>query len=256
MRNLHKILAFLMLVALLSACATRYHVTGITRTRCLIDATYDQPVPQQVADFMQPYKQQVDQLFSPVIGETPKDLIVDRPESPLGNLLADIMMWAAKDYGEQPDFGVYNKGGIRASIAKGDITIGDVVDVAPFENRICFVTLSGEKVLELMGQIVYRGGEPVSREVKIFATKDNQLRNVTINGKEVDPKASYRVVTVDYVAHGNDRMAAFKDGTQKREFTGEEDLTRSIIIKYCKEMTRQGKVIDSEVEGRYIIVEE
>ena len=256
MRKNHFILAFVTLMALLSACATRYHVTGIRRTRCLIDATYDKPVSPQVTNFMQPYKQQVDELFSPVIGTASKDFVVDRPESPLGNLMADIMMWAAKDYGEQPDFGVYNKGGIRASIAKGDITIGDAFDVAPFENRICFVTLSGEKVLELMGQIVYRGGEPVSKEVKIYATKDNQLRRASINGKDIDPKASYRVVTLDYVAHGNDRMVAFKDGTQKREFTGEEDLSRSIFIKYVREMTAQGKVIDPVVEGRYVIVEE
>ncbi|MBO4822081.1 MAG: 5'-nucleotidase C-terminal domain-containing protein [Prevotella sp.] len=256
MRNKHLIIGLVMLTTLLSACVTHYHVTGVTRTRVLIDDSYDKPVPQQVTDFMQPYNKQVDQIFSPVIGKAKKDLVAAKPESTLGNLMADIMVWAAKDYGEQVDFGVYNKGGLRASIAKGDITIGDITDVAPFENRICFLTLSGEKVLELMQQIVYRGGEPVSKEVKIFATKDNQLKHVTINGKEVDPKASYRVTTVDYVAHGNDRMTAFKDGTQKREFDGEEDLTRSIFIKYAKEMTAQGKIIDSEVEGRYIIVEE
>ncbi|MBR6978785.1 MAG: 5'-nucleotidase C-terminal domain-containing protein [Prevotella sp.] len=256
MRNKHLTLAFVMLTALLSACATHYHVTGISRTRCLIDDSYDKHVPQHVADFMQPYKQQVDQIFSPVIGKAKKDLVPDMAESTLGNLMADIMVWAAKDYGELPDFGVYNRGGLRASIAKGDITIGDATAVAPFENRICFLTLSGNKVLELMQQIVNRGGHPVSKEVKIFATKDNQLKRVTIKGKDVDPKASYRVVTVDYVAHGNDQMVAFKDGTLKREFTGEEDLTRSLLIKYVKEMTAQGKVVDSEVEGRYTIVEE
>lgn len=256
MQNKHLTLAFMVLMALLSACATRYHITGVTRTRYLIDDSYDKAVPQQVTDFMQPYKQQVEQIFSPVIGTAKKDLVPGRPESSLGNLMADIMMWAAKDYGEQPDFGMYNKGGLRASIAKGDITLGDATDVAPFENRICFLTLSGEKVLELMQQIVYRGGEPVSKEVKIFATKDNQLKRVTINGKDIDPKASYRVATVDYVAHGNDQMSAFKDGTQVREFTSEESLTRSLLIKYAKEMTAQGKALDGEVDGRYNIVEE
>ena len=256
MRNKHLIIGTVMLMTLLSACVTHYHVTGVTRTRILIDDSYDKPLPQQVADFMQPYNQQVDQIFSPVIGTAKKDLVPDRPESPLGNLMADIMVWAAKDYGEQVDFGVYNRGGLRASIAKGDITIGDITDVAPFENRICFLTLSGDKVLELMQQIVYRGGEPVSKEVKIFATKDKQLKRVTIKGKDVDPKASYRVATVDYIAHGNDQLSAFKDGTQKREFTDEESLTRSLLIKYAKEMTAQGKAVDGEVEGRYIIVEE
>ena len=65
----------------------------------------------------------------------------DRPESDLSNLLADILVWAAKDYGESPVLGIYNMGGIRADLTKGDVTYGDVLDVAPFENKICFTTL-------------------------------------------------------------------------------------------------------------------
>ena len=32
---------------------------------------------------------------------------------------------------------MYNKGGIRADLTKGDVTYGDILDVAPFENKIC-----------------------------------------------------------------------------------------------------------------------
>ena len=134
-------------------------------------------------------------------------------------------------------------------------TIGDVFEVAPFDNRITFVTLSGEKVLELMGQIAYRGGEGVSHEVKLAITADNKLRSATIGGKEIDPNASYRIVTIDYVAHGNDRMTAFKSGTDVRELTGDDDLSRNIIMKYIKEQTAQGKMVDCAVEGRITVVE-
>lgn len=255
MRKKHILKALVMLVVLASSCTTHYHVTGVTRTRLLVDKTYDQEPAEQVKSFMQPYTAEVDKLMKPVLGTAASDLIADRPESKLSNLVPDIFMWAGQFYGEKPDFGVYNIGGIRASFAKGPITIGDVFEVAPFDNRITFVTLSGEKVLELMGQIAYRGGEGVSHEVKLAITADNKLRSATIGGKEIDPNASYRIVTIDYVAHGNDRMTAFKSGTDVRELTGDDDLSRNIIMKYIKEQTAQGKMVDCAVEGRITVVE-
>ena len=45
-------------------------------------------------------------------------MVAHRPESDLSNLLADIMVWAARDYNEKVDFGVYNMGGIRAALSR------------------------------------------------------------------------------------------------------------------------------------------
>lgn len=238
-----------------TSCTSHYTVSGVERTRLLVDKRYDVPVTDDVSTFMKPYKAKVDSLMSPVLGRTARALQSYRPESPLSNLLPDVLVWAGKLYGEQPDFGVYNIGGIRASLAKGDITIGDVFEVAPFENRICFITLSGEKVKELMGQICYRRGEGISREVRITATSDGKLIHATIGGKEIDPGAQYRVATIDYVSHGNDRMTAFKDGTDRRELTGDDDLLRNVVMKYIREKTANGQLVDCQVEGRYKVEE-
>ncbi len=244
-----------MMLATSYSCSTHYSVTRVERNRLRIDNTYDKPMDSQTETFMSPYTKEVDKLMTPVLGKAAKPLQAYRPESPLGNLMPDVLVWSGKLYGEKPDFGVYNIGGIRASIAEGNITIGDVFDVAPFENKVCFITLTGEKVLELMGQIVYRGGEGVSHEVCITATKDGKLVGVTIGGKDVDPNAKYRVATVDYVSHGNDRMVAFKSGTERREMTDEKSLTRSLLMEYIKEQTAQGKVVDCDIEGRIIVKE-
>jgi len=251
-------LAFFTAVAamiLSTACTTHYKVTGVTRTRLLIDNKYDKPMSDATATFMQPYKAKVDSQMAPVVGQTAKALESYRPESPMSNLMADMLMWSAKLYNEKPVFGVYNTGGIRASFAKGPITKGDIFDVAPFENKVCFITLSGDKVLELMGQIAYRGGEGVSREVRLKITKDNKLVSATIGGKEIDPSAAYRIVTIDYVSHGNDRMTAFKSGTDRRELTSDDDLTRTLLMKYIEECTANGKLVDADKDGRITIVE-
>jgi 2',3'-cyclic-nucleotide 2'-phosphodiesterase (5'-nucleotidase family) len=234
----------------LSSCTTHYTVSGVSRTRLLVDKTYDRPLSEEVTTFMSPYKGKVDELMSPVLGRTPTPLVAGRPESPLSNLLSDILVWSGKLYGEKPDFGVYNIGGIRASLAQGDITIGDVFDVAPFENKVCFLTLSGEKVFELMGQIAYRGGEGVSREVRLVITKDNKLVRATIGGKEIDPKADYRVTTIDYLIQGNDGLSELGKGKDLVAPQEERNNTRYIIMNYFKEENAKGKAVSAKVEGR------
>ena len=239
----------------LTSCVTHYSVSGIDRTRLLIDKTYDQPLTSDVSTFMKPFNAKVDSLMSPVVGKAAMPIEPFRPESPMGNLMPDVLMWVGQEYGEKPDFGVYNIGGMRSALAKGDITIGDVFDVAPFENYVCFVTLTGDKVLELMGQIAYRGGEGVSREVKIVMTPDKKLKRATISGKEIDPAAKYRIAVIDYVSHGNDRMVAFKSATDRHEPKGDDALAREVLIRYIKALTEKGKMLESHIEGRITIEE-
>lgn len=115
----------------------------------LVDKRFDQNPDAQAAVFIAPYKHKVDSIMSPVVGETAHYMAAGRPESELSNLLCDILVWAGKDFEEKPVFSVYNMGGIRAALAKGKQTVGDVNDMAPFENKICFLTLTGKDVLEL-----------------------------------------------------------------------------------------------------------
>ena len=248
-------MAGMMVVMMASACTTHYTVTGIERTRLLIDKTYDVPATSEVTTLMGKFTPKVNDLMSPVIGEAAMPLEPYKPESPMGNLLPDILVWSGKFYNEKPDFGIYNIGGMRAALAKGKITIGDVFEVAPFENKVCFVTLTGEMVLQLMQQIVSQRGEGVSREVRIVGTKDRRLKSVTISGRPVDPAAKYRIATVDYVAHGNDKLVAFKSATDLHFPTEEEALTREVMIKYVKEMAAKGLPVSSSIEGRIIMEE-
>ena len=158
---------------MITSCRSHYVMSGIERSRILVDSRYDALNDAQADAFMEPYKHVVDSMMSPVVGEVAKYMAAHRPESELSNLLADILMWAAERYDEKPVFGVYNMGGIRSGFAKGKVTYGDVLDVAPFENKIAFLTLSGEKVLELFRQMASSGGEAVSHGVQLVITKDH-----------------------------------------------------------------------------------
>ena len=165
-------ITFVAAATMLSAsCVSHYEMQNVDRSRILIDSRYDKADAKSEA-FIAPFRAQVDSVMGPVVGKTAKALESYQPESPLSNLLSDILLWSGKDFGEKPDFAVYNVGGIRAAFPKGNITYGDVLDVAPFENKLCFCSLTGEKVTELFQQMAGWGGQGVSHGVAAVMDKD------------------------------------------------------------------------------------
>ncbi len=244
-------LASAALLLMVSPCAAqKYKVAKVERTRILIDKKWDAEPDAEAAAFIAPYKAKVDSIMGPVVGSVAHDMTRHRPESELSNLLSDILVWGGRAFQEQPVFAVYNMGGIRANLAKGNVTVGDVSEVAPFENKICFLTLTGEKVLELFQQIAHRGGEGLSHAVRMVITKDGHLESVTLNGEPIDPKKEYRIATLDYLAEGNDQLVAFKSGTHVVAPKQKENNVRYIIMDYFREQMKQGKSVASKIEGR------
>lgn len=235
------------------SCAQRqYSVADVQRSRILVDSRYDAAPDREAVAFLQPYKDRVDSVMSPVMGVAACDMARFRPESPLSNLLSDILVWSSVRFGEKPAFSVYNIGGIRAAITRGNVTRGDILDVAPFENKICFLTLRGSDVTELFGQIVRAGGEGVSASVRLVG-RGGQLVSATIDGKPVDPDASYRIATIDYLAQGNDHLEAFKRKTGLVSPQSEENNARHLIEQYFLAMKAQGKSVEAKVEGRIVL---
>lgn len=235
---------------LASACKSQYKLAGISRSRILVDSRYDAAPDARATAFLQPYKRQVDSIMSPVVGSVARYMAAGRPESELSNLLADILVWGGRAYGEQPVMGVYNMGGIRAAFAKGQVTNGDVIDVAPFENKICFLTLQGDRLLQLFREMAAMGGEGVSHGVELVITADGKLKSARLNGRPIDPAASYRIATLDYLAQGNDKLEAFKQATQVVSPQDQQNNVRFIIMDYFREQTKAGKIVDSQKEGR------
>jgi 2',3'-cyclic-nucleotide 2'-phosphodiesterase (5'-nucleotidase family) len=236
-----------------ASCTSHYELVAVDRSRIVIDKRFDAHPDAEAAAFLEPYKAKVDEVMAPVVGEVAHDMAAYRPESDLSNLLPDILMWAASKYDEQPDFAVQNIGGIRAALSKGVVTYGDVLDVAPFDNKICFITLTGDKVLELFRQIAVRGGEGLSHGVRLVIGSDGQLRSVQLHGKDIDPQASYRVATIDYLAQGNDQLTAFKAGTNLHAPAADNNNIRFVIMDYFRAMQAQGKEVDARVEGRVVV---
>lgn len=238
-------------LAIITACTSHYSLTGVTRTRLVVDNRYDATPNAQAAAFLAPYKHKVDSVMSPVVGTAAHDMDVARPESNLSNLLSDILVWAAyKYYHEQPVLGIYNIGGIRAALSKGTVTYGDILAIAPFENKIAFTTLSGETMLKLFEQLAARGGHGVSHGTELVISNEGKLLSARLHGKEIDPNEKYRIVSIDYLIQGNDGLGALAEGTNTVSLTEEKANTRNLIVNYFKEKAAGGEAVSAKVEGR------
>jgi 2',3'-cyclic-nucleotide 2'-phosphodiesterase (5'-nucleotidase family) len=238
-----------------SVKAQNYQMEKISRTRILIDSTYDASPNQSGQLFIAHYKQKVDSISNPFVGRSAKYMAAKRPESAISNLLADILVDAGNQYKEKPDLGIYNMGGIRAALPKGNINFGNILDIAPFENKICFVTMRGSDLMELFRNIAKVYGEGVSRGVKIIVSKDGKLVSAQINGKDIKANKKYRISTIDYLAQGNDNMPAFKKSIEKVMPQDASNDTRFIIANYFKKMESKGEIVDSNIEGRITVNE-
>jgi len=242
------LLAFALLFTLTSCQEqTHYKVKNITSSRVLIDSTFDKNQSQQAIDVLAPFKKEVHEKVYTVIGTAAKTMSSGTPEGLLGNLVSDILrLEAIKLIGKPADIGLMNVGGLRSSLPEGPITNGRIFKILPFENALVVVTLTGVQMKQLMEQIASSKGQGISN-AKIVMSKKYQLISATIAGKEINPKKTYTVATIDYLAEGNDGLEVLSESTEKIK---SEAKLRDIALNYVKEMTKKGKKIDAKMEGR------
>lgn len=90
-----------------------------------------------------------------VVGKTLVDLDgarerVRTQETNLGNLIADAYLEKARKAIPETQLALVNGGGIRASIPAGDVTLGQVLEVMPFNNMLVILRLTGAEILEAL----------------------------------------------------------------------------------------------------------
>ena len=81
----------------------------------------------------------------------------------------------------------------------------------PFENEIVVAELSGKQIKKMLKYLEKaKRAHPVSG-IKILAGKNYKIVNATIAGNEIKNDQTYFVATSDYLFHGGDNMAFFRD---------------------------------------------
>lgn len=82
-------------------------------------------------------------------------------------------------------------------------------EIMPFENTLLVVTMSPEKIQEMLEYMAKSKGHPISNlSLKVV---DGKCQDVMVGGEKLDVNKSYKVVTSDYLQHGGDSMFFFSD---------------------------------------------
>ncbi len=245
--------------------------------------------------YIESIQAQYQELASEVVATTDVDLTVNDPdtgeravrsaETNLGDLCADayrIVLGA--------DIGWVNGGGVRADIAAGDITYGDIIEVHPFGNLACLVEVSGQQILDALelGSMYVGTAESggflqvsglkytVNTAIPTSVVLDDEGNFVEVSGARrvsdvqvldsetgeyaaIDPSATYTLASHNYM---------LKDGGDGYTMFGEDNVTilqdevmvdNEVLITYIRD--ELGGVVGQEYadphgQGRITIVNE
>lgn len=245
MNFLPKLVPLLSLI-LLGSCSHKPIVTNVTETHYIINRN---EVDSATYKAILPYKKNHDELMAKVVASSEASFLKADVESTLGNLFCDAVLYEtklllAKDSAIL-DVAIFNKGGLRNSLPQGNITVGNVFELMPFENEVVLLKLSGAQFKDMCDKIAQKGGIPVGG-IRM-SIKENFATDISINGKAFDLNRDYWVVTSDYLANGGDNYIFFKNAKERRAMNV---LLRDMIITYCEHITAQGKILKPYLDGR------
>lgn len=168
-------------------------------------------------------------------------------ESALGNLVADAQKWKM---GTQMAF--MNPGGIRADIAAGEVTWGELFTVQPFSNYLVTMKMTGAQIDDLLerqwlGQTTPRmlqiSGISYSWSESAPVGSKVDPANVFVGGAPLDLAAVYTVTANSFLADGGDNFTTFKFATDKIVWGIDLDA----LVEYVQQLPQP---FTASIEGR------
>ncbi len=242
-----KILWALLFILSYTCSYAQHRLRSICWERIPVSAYLDSIPNAEAQHIASLYKQKVDSVMAPTLGMSRVFMAASRPESLLSNWAADVLVEGSTATGlPRADMGLINVGGLRSNMPEGVVCVGDIYHISPFQNHLVILEMHGKELQELMHNIAAVYGEGVSSSVKMEISKQGKLLSATIAGEPIDPRRTYTIATLDYLAEGNDKMYALAKH-QRMHQTG---LTiRSVMM----ESIIKNRIITSKIEGRIIV---
>ncbi|WP_179007749.1 5'-nucleotidase C-terminal domain-containing protein [Winogradskyella forsetii] len=172
---------------------------------------------QTVENFIKPYREHINKNMDSIISYAPETYSKSDGDynTAIGNLMADAIFEEGnpifnKRTGKNIDFVLFNHGGIRATISKGNVTIRTAYQVMPFENSIVVAGLKGSQINEMIDYLSKaKRAHPVSNQFQLILNKNGSVKSATIHGEPIDESKIYYVATNDYLYNGGDGMVFF-----------------------------------------------
>ncbi|MEQ5825978.1 5'-nucleotidase C-terminal domain-containing protein [Sulfitobacter sp. NFXS29] len=202
--------------------------------------TEDQPTVDRIAEAAKP----LEEIRNRVVAETAEAIDGERgncraQECSMGNLVADAMLDRVKDQGI--DVAIANSGGLRASIDAGEVTMGEVLTVLPFQNTLSTFQVTGAQLIEALENGVSQHEEQAGRFPQVAgmsfafdpkAEAGSRISDVMVAGEPIDLEKTYGAVSNNYVRNGGDGYAMFKDAANAYDYGPDlADVTAEYLAK-------------------------
>jgi 2',3'-cyclic-nucleotide 2'-phosphodiesterase/3'-nucleotidase len=202
----------------------------------------------ETAAFIARANAEIEPITSRVLGEATVQFGRSRArDSALGNWITDAMRTATG-----VDIALQNPGGIRTELDAGPITVGDIYQIMPFDNRIATVELTGAQVREVL-----ENGVSPSTCIQVSGIKlafdparprgKRILEARTSDGALLDAARTYKVAANDFMAQGGDGFTTFAQG---KDLTVTGLLVREVMEKDVAARSARGEKLAPAKERR------
>lgn len=218
------------------------NVTSASGNPILLDASIipDEETAARIAEMGAP----IEEMKKKVVAKAASDIDGDRAncrvrECQMGNLVADAMLERVSSQGVE--IAIQNGGGLRASIGSGNVTMGDVLTVLPFQNTLSTFEVTGETIIaalengvsqmeEVKGRFPQVAG--LSFSVDPSAEVGSRVSKVFVGGSPIDRGKTYKVVSNNYVRNGGDGYKMFRGASNAYDYGPDlADVTAEFLAK-------------------------
>ena len=194
------------------------------------------------------YKARLDGETGKVIGSAAALLTRGGEQSTLGNFVCDAVKHAADSlFASLPcQLVIMNRGGLRADLPAGSITVNNIFELMPFDNELVLLEVKGEKL---------NGFIPLFEQKKhafsggAITLDHGRVSSFLVGGKPLDPLATYYVLTSDFVANGGDNFSFLQEPVARHN-SGMK--VRDAIINYCLYLSRNKRSITPYADERIL----
>lgn len=215
-----------------------------------LDSTYDAKIDPKLAKYVDKKRHQMEKQMQVVIGHTDAELESFAPESPLSNFLTDLLLNESSKYIKDTafdnlDMSMLNFGGIRTSMPAGNVTVGDIYRISPFDNYLTFIVLKGSELKKALNRFTDQFNAPYAGATIVY--KKNKPVGITVQGKPIDDNRLYTLVTVDFISEGGDHLL---ENIQFERVEKTATTLRDFLITELKAMNARGEKVEGKKDGR------
>merc|ERR1711892_14247 len=194
---------------------------------------------EDILEALKPWKSELNLIVKKIIGETQVNITKERDkENNIGSFATEAMKWSYRDKvkedGTRYNMAMINSGGLRADIGTGNITVGDIMTILPFDGTFDMVRVAGRHLADAFehsvakfssdgrnraGQFLQVNGFKLVYDIHLPAGQRLISAKVLSDDgyRDLEEDDEYDILVSSYLAAGGDGYADISDHKLKHE---------------------------------------